>query len=274
MNAVFVWLLGAGSLTLGLALFLTLTMASEIGFRFGRWRGARPGADKAEHATTATLTSGMVALLAFILGLTINFAQNRFEVRRDLVVSEANFIATAWLRARVVGGPEGEAIAAHVRHYAQIRLDFTRATSAKAADGLNDAASQEADEIWRHTGEVARAAPTPITASLISALNEMFDSAQAQRFAFLGEAPAMMLEMMMLGAMLAIGALGYETGLHGPRQPVLTSLLLVMWTAGMVLTLDLNRPRLGAIGVDARPLVWTIEEIDHTAAAPAPGAHP
>jgi hypothetical protein len=276
VDAVFVWLLGAGSLILGLAIFLILTLASEIGFRFGRWRGARPGTDKAEHATTATLTAGMIALLAFILGLTVNFAQNRFEARRDLVVTEANHIATAWLRARVVGGPEGEAIAAHIRHYAGIRLDFTSAADARAAEALNGAASQEADEIWRLTGEVARAAPTPITATLISALNEMFDSAQAQRFAFLGDAPAMMLEMMMLGAMLAIGAMGYESGLHGPRQPVLTSLLLLMWTAGMVLTLDLNRPRQGAIGVDPRPLVWTIEEIDHAAAVPAtaPGVRP
>jgi hypothetical protein len=273
---MFDWLLAGGSLILGVAIFLTLTLASEIGFRCGRWRGARPGADKAEHVTTATLTSGMVALLAFILGLTINFAQNRFDVRRDLVVTEANNISTAWVHARVVGGAQGEAIAAHVRHYAQLRLDFTRVADAHAAEVLNADASQEADEIWRLTGEVARAAPTSITATLITALDAMFDSAQSQRFAFLGEAPAMMLEMMMLGAMLAIGAMGYETGLRGPRQPVLTSLLLLMWTAGMVLTVDLNRPRLGATSVDIRPLVWTIQEIDHAAAVPAaaPGAHP
>ena len=97
----------------------------------------------------------------------------------------------------------------------------------------------------------------------------MFDSAQAQRFAFPGETPNAILDVMILGAIIAIGAMGYETGLRGPRQPVLTSLLLVMGAGGMVMTVDLNQPRLGAIRVDARPLEWTIQEIDEGRLEPA-----
>jgi hypothetical protein len=40
----------------------------------------------------------------------------------------------------------------------------------------------------------------------------------------------------------------------------------------MVITIDLSQPRLGAIPVDARPLEWTIQEIDEARAAPAPQA--
>jgi hypothetical protein len=272
VNAVFVWLLSAGALVLGLAILLILAVACELGYRFGRRRGATlvQGAD---HAVTATLTSGMVGLLAFILGLTINFAENRYEARRELVVTEANAIGTAWLRARLVGGPEGEAISGLVRQYAQTRLDFTRASADSAFSDLNTRTSQEAHEIWEQASQAARTAPTPITATLINALNEMFDSAQAQRFAFQGETPNAMLDLMILGAIIAIGALGYETGLRGPRQPVLTSLLLVMWAGGMVMTVDLNRPRLGAIRVDPRPLEWTIQEMDAAhLARPAPAA--
>jgi hypothetical protein len=277
VNAIFVWLLSASGLVLGLALLLVLTVASEIGYRFGRRRGAAL-AQGADHTVTATLTSGMVGLLAFILGLTINFAQNRYEARRDLVVAEANAIGTAWLRAKLVGGPEGDAISSLIRQYAQTRLDFTRAPVDGPLDDLNFRTGEESRAIWQQVGQAAHKTPTPITATLVNAINEMFDSAQAQRFAFLGETPGAMLDMMILGAMIAIGAMGYETGLRGARQPVLTSLLLVMWAGGMVMTVDLNRPRLGAIRVDARPLEWTIQEIDeaHPAAAPpaARGRHP
>jgi hypothetical protein len=272
VNAVFVWFLSAGALVLGLAILLILAVACELGYRFGRRRGATlvQGAD---HAVTATLTSGMIGLLAFILGLTINFAENRYEARRELVVTEANAIGTAWLRARLVGGPEGEAISGLVRQYAQTRLDFTRASADSAFSDLDTRTSQEAHEIWEQASQAARAAPTPITATLINALNEMFDSAQAQRFAFQGETPNAMLDLMILGAIIAIGAMGYETGLRGPRQPVLTSLLLVMWAGGMVMTVDLNRPRLGAIRVDPRPLEWTIQEMGAAnLARPAPAA--
>jgi hypothetical protein len=213
----------------------------------------------------------MVGLLAFILGLTINFAQSRFEARRGLVVTEANAISTAWRRAKLVGGPEGEAISGLIRQYAQTRLDFTRAKADGPIDALNARTKEEARDIWDQAGQAARKAPTPITATLVLALTDMFDSTQAQQFAFLGEAPGAMLDMMMLGGIIAIGAIGYETGLRGARQPVLTSLLLLMWAGGMVMTVDLNRARIGAIPVDVRPLEWTIQEIDEGGVAPSPG---
>jgi hypothetical protein len=53
--------------------------------------------------------------------------------------------------------------------------------------------------------------------------------------------------------------MGYQFGLTGARHPILVSLVLVMWTGAMVLIIDLNRPRLGAIRVDPGPLLWTIQ---------------
>jgi hypothetical protein len=269
VNAVFVWLLNASTLILGLALLLILGLACEIGFRFGRRRRASL-AEGADHTVTATLTAGMVGLLAFILGLTINFAENRYEARRELVVTEANAIGAAWRRASLVGAPEGEAISNLVRQYAQTRLDFTRAPADRPLGDLNARTEELTREISQKVSQAARKSPTPITAVLVTAVDEMFDSAQAQRFAFLGETPDAMIDMMILGAIIAIGAMGYETGLRGSRQPVLTSLLLVMWAGGMVMTVDLNQPRLGSIRVDARPLEWTIQELDEARVAPAP----
>jgi len=270
VNAIFVGLLGWGTVALALVLFAILLLAAEVGYRFGRWSGSRRGRDQHDHAVTATLTSGMVGLLAFILGLTVNFAQSRYEARRELVVTEANAIGTAWLRARLVGGPEGEAIAGVIRAYAETRLDFTLAPINGPLDALNARTAEEAEAIWGLASKAAAKAPTPITATLITALNQMFDSAQAQRFAFLGEAPRLMLDLMALGSILSIGALGYEMGVRGRRQLVLSCLLLLMWTGAMYVTVDLSRPRLGLERVDVRPLQWTIQEMDRTTSA----AHP
>jgi len=268
MNTIFAELLGVGVLTLALAIFLVLSLACEAGFQFGKLRGKRATPDDHDHAVTATLTSGMLALLAFILGLTVNYAQGRFETRRDLVVTEANAIGTAWLRARLVQGPEGEAIAAGIRQFAQTRLEFTTADRNGPIEALNARTGDEAAEIWGHVAVAARQTPTPITATLINAINEMIDSAQAQRFAFLGEAPGAMLDFMMLGSILAIGAMGYEMGLRRGRQLVLSSLLLLMWTGAMVMTVDLNRPRAGMVRTDARPIEWTIQDIDDWTKSP------
>lgn len=261
MNHLFSWLLEIGALALGLFIFLVLTAASEIGFRLGRMRRNRADTGDHEHAVTATLTSGMAALLAFILGLSVNYAQGRFEVRRDLVVSEANAIGTAWLRARLVGGPDGNAIADLIGQYAETRREFTTADANGPIEAINQRASQQQAAIWRLATDAAQKQPTPITATLVTALNQMFDDAQSQRFAFLGDAPGAMLDMMFVGSIIAIGALGYEMGQRNARQAVLTTLLLVMWSGAMVMTVDFNRPRVGLVRVDSGPLDWTIHEI-------------
>lgn len=274
MNAIFVWLLGLSDVVLGLGLFALLALACEGGFRFGRAHGRTRTGDLSQATVTATLTSGMIALLAFILGLTVNFAQSRFEARRELVATEAQAIGTAWLRARALGGQSGDALATEIRQYAQTRLDFTRARPGAPADVLIARTGEEQGRIWRLVTDLARAAPSPITATLINAVNEMFDSAQAQRFAFLGEPPGIMLDLMMLGGIIAIGALGFEMGLRGPRQPILTALLLIMWTGAMVVSVDLGRPRLGLVLVDPRPLEWTVHDIGDSPPTAAPVASP
>jgi hypothetical protein len=269
MSNLFSWLLGFGALALGLVLFLILAAACEVGFRLGRVRRGRVGPDEHEHAVTATLTSGMAALLAFILGLSVNYAQSRFETRRDMVVTEANAIGTAWLRARLVGGPDGNAIADLIGQYAETRREFTIADANGLIAAINQRAGEQQAAIWRLATDAARKGPTPITATLITALNEMFDDAQSQRFAFLGESPGAMLDMMIVGSMIAIGAMGFEMGQRNARQVVLTTLLLVMWSGAMVITVDFNRPRAGLVRVDSSPLDWTLHEI-RSAPPPSP----
>jgi hypothetical protein len=65
--------------------------------------------------------------------------------------------------------------------------------------------------------------------------------------------------VLLAGAMLAVGALGYQMGLGGRRQLVLAVLLLLMMSGAMVMIIDFNRPRLGLTRINPAPLVWTIQ---------------
>ena len=274
MTWFFVPLISAGVFVLAAVLFVLLSAACEAGYRVGRWRGTKLQLTKEEVDTTNTLTAGMLALLAFILGFTIDFAQQRFEARRDLVVEEANAIGTAWHRAEMIGGSEGAAIAADIADYTKVRLAFTRADLGAPLPALIARTGALQDDIWTHATRLARAEPNPITATLTTALNTMFDAAHSQRFAFEAQVPTDMLTMLLCGSILAIGAMGFQMGLAGARQPILSSLLLLMWTGGMVVTVDLNRSRVGHIRVDVAPIEWTMHEIQAGGSAPATGAVP
>ena len=263
------WLLPvieAGMAVLAIVLFAVLSVACEVGYRLGRWRRGPSTSSDAEAGAASILTGGMLALLAFMLGLTVSFSESRYEARHDFVVEEANAIGTAALRARMAGGAEGGLIAALVADYAEARLQFTRAAFGATIDPMLARAARDQRRIWDLATVIARREPTPMTANLVSALNNMFDAAQAQRFAFSQRVPPGVMTLLVVGSILAIGAMGFQLGLVGHRQQVLSSLLLAMWVGAMVLAVDLSRPRLGSIRVETDPLEWTIEELAQPAA--------
>ena len=240
-------------------LFGVLGLAGEIGFRLEGWRTARRTLPEAQRSGISTVTASMFALLAFTLGLTISFAQSRFEARRDLVVREANAIGTAWLRARLVAEPEGAAIATSIEQYTKVRLDYTAGEYDDRVPSLLGQTGNMQTEMWNKATELARRVPTPITASLIAALNEMFDASLAQRFAFTTRVPPSLEWTLLAGSILAVGAMGYQLGSTGSRQAILSVLSLLMWAGALVLILDFDRARQGTIRVDPAPLIWTIE---------------
>jgi hypothetical protein len=258
LERAYVWLAGENLLLfVGLA-FALLSAAYEAGFRLGGRQVRGSNRERAREGV-GTITAAMLGLLSFTLGLTIGYAQDRAETRRGLVVHEANAISTAWQRAQLVSSPEGPAIAALIAELAKVELTFTTAGSTEPEARLLTQHETLENQIWGLARTVAKRDATPITTALTNALNEMSDAALAQRFAFDSRVPPTLSWMLLLGALLAMGALGYQFGLVGARHPVLVSLLLAMWTGGMALIMDLNQPRLGSIRVDPAPLIWTIQ---------------
>ena len=270
ISNLFAPLIEAHLLLFWAVLFGLLAAAGECGFRLGQWRlSERRQFAEPERTGVSTITASMFALLAFTLGLTINFAENRFEARRELVVQEANTIGTAWLRARLVGGSEGDAIAALIEDYAKVRLDFTASGEESEIAPVLTQTSALQTQMWGLMTELARRTPTPITASLVTSLNEMFDASLSQRFAFASRLPESLVLSLLLGSMTATGAMGYLLASTGNHQVLLSLLALLMWAGAMVLILDFSRARLGSIRVNPAPLVWTIEDFG----AGPPGGH-
>jgi hypothetical protein len=260
LDHVLVMLIDTNLALFGALILASLYAAHEAGFRIGLWRARCRPAHERDLAGIGTITAGMLGLLAFTLGLTINIAQSRFEARRNLVVQEANAIATAWLRSKLISGDEGAAITALVETFGRVELAYISSSSFEAEPGLIARTNALQTQIWQVAQTVAHREPTSVTASVTNALIEMFAAALSERFAFESRVPANLSWMLMAGCLLAIGAMGYHLGTAGARQVVLTALLLVMWSGGMVLIADLNRPRVGSIRVDPAPLIWVVQE--------------
>lgn len=75
-------------------------LCAEAGYRYGRRMAAQSGPDVHSHVTT--IESALLGLLALLLGFAFAMAMNRFDVRKNVVVEEANDLRTTYLRAQLL----------------------------------------------------------------------------------------------------------------------------------------------------------------------------
>jgi len=91
-------------LILSLALFLLLMVIVEAGFRLAVLTSVHMDEERGEQI--AASRDGLGILLSLLLGFTLAMALPRFDLRKQLVVDEANAIGTTSLRAGIL--PEAQ----------------------------------------------------------------------------------------------------------------------------------------------------------------------
>jgi hypothetical protein len=245
-------------LAFAVLLWVAQMLAHEAGYWLGSRRRARGGELQAEGV--GIVVGGMLALLAFVLALTLSFANSRFNERVEGTLSEANAIGTAWLRAEAIGHVRGPEIARLLEEYTQLRREFvSEKRDQSAIDELNQRTNALQSKIWGHMAAIVREQPDPVSTSLMAALNDAFDQATVERFAFYLRLPSPIFWLLLAMTLLGMAALGFQLGLTGRRVHIMVALLSVMWTVVIVDILDLASPRIGAFRASADVYDWTLQ---------------
>ena len=102
----------------------------EVGFRLGRWWQERTPGE--QEGPTGMLVGSILALLAFLLAVTMGMASDRFDARRALVLAEANAIGTAYLRAGYLPEPASSEARELLREYVPLRIVSSDTTDIQA----------------------------------------------------------------------------------------------------------------------------------------------
>ena len=98
------WLERAPLALVGIAMMAGLVIAHEIALRLGRRTTATPS------EVRGYVLSSALALLGLLMGFTFSAAQGRFQLRQELVVSEANALSTTYLRFQLLDAPWRQAL--------------------------------------------------------------------------------------------------------------------------------------------------------------------
>jgi hypothetical protein len=243
------WLYTLPLWVIAFAILVALLAAAALGYRGHRWLLERRGETDTESHDH--LLAAVLGLLALLLGFTFSLSLNRYESRRELVVQEANALGTAWLRAQLLDPSNRTNVSGVLRDYLDVRLAWSEADTPQTA-ARTDELEQK---LWDATGQALRSDPSPLLSrALMDSVNESFDLATTRAAARSAHVPDRVLNVLLLYALLSAAMLGYTSAAKGKAQRLATSAVLVLLTLAMVMILDIDRPRSGAITVTQQPL--------------------
>jgi hypothetical protein len=246
-----------------LTVLLSLLVA-EIGYRVGRRRKRHlEGQKEAEkEGNVGAMVGSTLALLAFLLVYLVGFASNRFEARRLFVVDEANAIRTTYLRAGYLAEPERTEFRQLLREYVAARLlvaDW---------DTLDEGRMQSEQlqaQLWSRAEHLAQAQPdSMVLAIFIESLNGVIDMHTKRVQAVQARVPPNMMMGIYFVALLAMGMVGYQNGMSGGRHFTALVVLILVFSAVILLIVDLDRPRDGLLRVSQQALIDLQQQLNTT----------
>ncbi len=245
-------------------LFAIVALATyEAGYRIGLWHQSRTPDEK--EGPTGVIVGSIIALMAFLLAVTMGMASDRFDTRRSLVLQEANSIGTTYLRAGYLPEPVSSQARNLLREYVPLRIT----TADRDLLAANYARSVEIQgALWSQAETLAKASPDSETLALyIESLNDTIDLHETRVTAIVyARVPETVVLLLIVGAALTLGMVGYSAGLTRRRSVITAVVLVIVLGAVITLVVDLDRPRDGFLQVSQQPLL----DLQAQIGAPAP----
>jgi uncharacterized membrane protein len=233
---------------LALLLLTIVVLAVEVGFAMGK---RRPSTD----ASASALQGIILTLVGLLLGFMFSFAAQRYDIRRDIAVREANAIGTTYLRADFVKDPAGSELRRDLARYLDVRIEFYESSSPAVRKRLMAETGSLQNRLWTLATTTPLTEPVTAHATLLTAtMNDVFDRAEEQVRAFASGVPPPIVLLLFVVAAISGWLLGYGLGRVGKpdRTYTLTFAVLVSFVAYAIA--DLSQAQQGLIHTSSAAL--------------------
>jgi hypothetical protein len=194
----------------------------------------------------ATLT-----LLGLMIGFTFAMAVSRYDQRKGYEEQEANAIGTEYVRLDVLSAAKAAELRALLRDYLDQRILFYTSRDSELLRQARAKISQLQSELWSEVTPSVSAQPNPVSALVLSGMNDVLNSAGYTEAAWRNRVP-------IAAWILLISIAAFCNFLLGYRAQRKTSMLLLVLPISLALSFfliaDIDSPRNGVIRVDPQNL--------------------
>lgn len=232
-----------------LILFLAMIVMTWLGNVFAVFRMKRKPELVAEGI--GSLEGALLGLVALLLAFTFSMSASRYEERRHAIITEANAIGTAILRADLYPDSIRTAFRNDFKEYVEERIRYYEvgADTTKILESLARGNSI-AMKIWHRASTLGHDPKNLVsTNQMVPALNEMIDIVTTRFAISLAKVPKSILWLLFLLCFVASFVIGY--GRKGKNLDwVMVAGFSLMTSLAIYLILDLDRTRRGIITMD------------------------
>lgn len=252
------WLYERDSWVIVLVLMVAMMLAAEIAYQVGRLWPMRAGETSGRYFIA--VQGSLLALLSLLLGFTFNMSTQRYEMRRRLVMDDADALGALWRQNSLLAEPQRSKFEPLLRQYIELRADTAvlkgELAGAELASRIDLAASLHG-RMWDVVKtELQRERPARGAQAMVALLGNAQSLHRQRIYAYGSRVPEIIIMMLFGTAVTAMFAVGYSGGLTQQRG-MLLRVMITLVVCGTVFTiLDLDTPRRGLIHVEQTPMLW------------------
>ena len=247
-----------------IALLFLGTVALSVGsIEAGRRLGRRFVRDeKATGGSIGSTVGATLGLLAFILAFTFGVASSRFDARKQLVIDGANAIGTCYLRAEFLPDDQREEARRLLREWVALRVVPDNFKGDRLQVTLNRAKEIQAD-LWGVVVAVSETRPSPMTALFADSCNVVFDIHEERvTKGLVTRIPGPLWLVLYVVSMVAMVAVGYQSGVEDYRRRLGTVLLALAFATVLVTIADLDDSNRGLLRINQHPMEQLHKNLD------------
>ena len=233
-----------------LCIVVLILSAAWAGIAFVRWRKIKDTINENSHLNS--IVTANLALLAFILAFTFGLATTRYDARKQYLLEEVNAIETTWLRAGLIGEPQGSEIKELLEEYVRIRVEA--ADKPELIMETKKQAKIIQDKIWNIVIEWIDETPhDPVNALFIASINNMFDSQTKRTTVFSTyRIPSLIWTALFVLVIFSMFAVGYLFGKMSKTEWYMIVALALAFSSVILVIVDLDSTS-GYIQIDYQP---------------------
>ncbi|MBP6186111.1 MAG: DUF4239 domain-containing protein [Saprospiraceae bacterium] len=245
-----------------LAIILLVVISIEVGYMIG---GAIRKRREVESESTVSSISGYIlALLAFMVAFTFSIVTDRYQVRKGLVIEEANLIRTAWTRADFL--PDSDLIVAKalIRDYTVLRLTAVQSSDVSKIKTAIQQSSAIEKQLWEMAlVNAQKDMNSDVAALYIESLNDVANINASRIVVGLhSRIPEGIWQVLVLLILMAMFSVGYQTAITGSKRSWAVLLMALSFSLVIVMIEALDRPKTNFIPVSQYPLEFLLSTLN------------